>query len=208
MFRTKNLRPLLALVALVALAAPAVADHHEKKAMTVKDEMMFWINDAEDKLTQLAEATPAEKYAWSPGEGVRKTGQVFLHVAAANYGLPSAWGVAAPEGFDFQKYEASMSKKEDIQAALKASFAHMKKSLESADDAALTKQVNLFGMMDTSVRGAYMMLLSHAHEHLGQSIAYARSNGITPPWTAKMNEKIEAASKEAQAKDPHAGHKH
>ena len=25
--------------------------------------------------------------------------------------------------------------------------------------------------------------VAHAHEHLGQLIAYARMNGITPPWS-------------------------
>jgi hypothetical protein len=58
----------------------------------------------------------------------------------------------------------------------------MKKSLEAADEAALAKQIELFGMK-SSVRGAYLLLLSHAHEHLGQAIAYSRSNGIVPPWS-------------------------
>jgi beta-xylosidase len=72
-------------------------------------------------------------------------------------------------------------------------------------------------MMDTSVRGAYMLMLSHAHEHLGQSIAYARSNNITPPWTARQNAQIEKAKAKGkekameastEKKDEHAGHKH
>jgi uncharacterized damage-inducible protein DinB len=29
-----------------------------------------------------------------------------------------------------------------------------------------------------------MALVSHEHEHLGQMIAYARSNGVTPPWSS------------------------
>ena len=28
------------------------------------------------------------------------------------------------------------------------------------------------------------ILVTHAHEHLGQAISYARSNGVVPPWTA------------------------
>jgi hypothetical protein len=28
-----------------------------------------------------------------------------------------------------------------------------------------------------------MTILSHLHEHLGQSIAYARTNGVAPPWS-------------------------
>lgn len=205
------IRPIRWTVALLVLAglwvAPAVRAE-EKAAASVKDEMLFWISDAESKLNELAEATPEDKYGWRPAEGVRSTGEVFLHVAAANFGMPSFWGVTPPEGFKFEGYEASMTKKADIQNALKTSFAHMKKSLESADDATFAKQVKLFGM-ESSVRGVYMLMLSHAHEHLGQSIAYARSNGIAPPWTARQNEQIEAAK--AQAKEAGAKkdeHKH
>jgi uncharacterized damage-inducible protein DinB len=168
-----------ALAVLTMSAAPVLA---QNATTSVKDEMLFWMTDAEEKLGALAEATPADKYGWRPAEGVRSTGEIFMHVAAANYGLPTFWGVAAPEGFNFQTYEKSITAKADIQKALTESFAHMKKSLEAADDAALQKQIELFGMK-SSVRGAYMLLLSHAHEHLGQSIAYARSNGIVPPWS-------------------------
>jgi len=170
-------------VCLLVVLVASVSMAQEVATTSVKDEMLFWITDAENKLGQLAEATPVEKYGWSPAEGVRTTGEIFMHVAAANYGLPTFWGVAAPEGFEFQTYEKSLTAKADIQKALTESFAHMKKSLEVADDAALMKQLELFGGMKTSVRGAYMLLLSHAHEHLGQAIAYARSNGIVPPWS-------------------------
>jgi len=117
-------------------------------------------------------------------KGVRSQGEVFLHVAAANFGIPSYMGVTAPEGFKMDGYEKSMTKKADIQKALKDSFAHMENALASTSDADMDKQVTLFGQTMTE-RGAYMLLLSHVHEHLGQSIAYARSNGIVPPWTAK-----------------------
>lgn len=190
----------LALVAATGMlsAQPAVADHHEAKMAksTVKDEMLAWITDAEDKLIQLAEATPQDKYTWRPMEGVRSTGEVFMHVCAANYGIPSMWGVTPPEGFKFEGYEQSKTKKEDIIADLKASFAHMKKSLKEADDATLTKETKLFGQLTTSVRGGYMMVLSHVHEHLGQSIAYARTNEIVPPWSAKQAAGGEGDSKE------------
>ena len=35
----------------------------------------------------------------------------------------------------------------------------------------------------TTRRGVLVTILSHLHEHLGQSIAYARINGIKPPWS-------------------------
>jgi uncharacterized damage-inducible protein DinB len=36
-------------------------------------------------------------------------------------------------------------------------------------------------------RAVLLAALGHTHEHLGQSIAYARAMGITPPWTARQN---------------------
>jgi uncharacterized damage-inducible protein DinB len=187
----------LTLLLLALAVAPAYA--HEVPASTgatgVKNDMLMWITDAEDKLVELAEATPEAGYAWRPAKDVRTTGEVFLHVVAANYGVPSFWGVKPPAGFDFQTFEKSLTKKADIQKALKDSFTHVKAALAAASDADMEKPIELFNMK-TSVRGGYMLLLSHAHEHLGQSIAYARSNGIAPPWTARQ----QAAMKEMAEK--------
>jgi len=159
----------------------------------VKGEILMWIQDAEGKLIQLAEAMPEGKYDWSPDKGVRTVGEVFLHVSAANYGLPGFIGIAPPAGFDFQTFEKSLTKKTDIVKSLKDSFAHMEGALKTMTDADLDKPAEFFGMK-TTARGAYLLLLSHAHEHLGQAIAYARSNKVTPPWTAKQQaaEKSEA----------------
>jgi uncharacterized damage-inducible protein DinB len=177
-----------------ALTTAAVADDAAMPA-GVKGDMMVWIKDAEDKLTQLADAMPESKYAWRPSKGVRSQGEVFLHVAAANFGIPGFMGVTPPEGFKFDGYEKSMTKKADIQKALKDSFTHMENALANTSDADMEKDVTLFGMTMTE-RRAYMLILSHVHEHLGQSIAYARSNGVVPPWTAKE----QAAMKEEMEK--------
>ena len=197
-FRALCLGAVLALTAVVASAPRAHA--HDAAPMTdgMKADLLFWITDAESKLTQLAEAMPEDKYGWSPDMDVRTAGQVFMHVAAANYGIPSMWGVAPPAGYDFSTYENALTKKADIQNALKQSFAHVKTALSSATDADFEKPVELFGMK-TTVRGCYMLLMAHAHEHLGQSIAYARMNKVTPPWTEKQNAAIEAKKKEAEA---------
>ncbi len=184
---------LLTLLAALPIA-PAVADEAAMPA-GVRGEMLAWIKDAESKLVQLAEATPEAKYTWRPAKDVRTTGEVFMHVATANYGAPNFWGVKPPEGFKFDTYEKSLTKKADIVQALKDSFAHMEQGFMAVPDADLDKPVDLFGNK-TTVRGGYLLLLSQAHEHLGQSIAYARSNGIVPPWTAKQ----QAAMKEMQEK--------
>ena len=183
------------LLAAVVAAAPGRARADEPG---VKGEMLTWIKDAEEKLTDLSGAVPENKYSWRPGKGVRSVGEVYMHVAAANYGIPALLGTAQPPaGFDFEKYEGTLTKKDDIRKALKESFASMESSLQNASDADLDKQVKLFGM-DMTVRGAYMLVLSHVHEHLGQSIAYARSNGVVPPWTAKQQAAVKEMEKKAK----------
>ena len=186
-------RAAVVLAALLMSSLGAFA-HDPKPAAGVKGEILRWIQDAEDKLMQLAEAMPESKYGWSPDKGVRTVGEVFMHVAAANYGIPGFVGVAPPEGFKFDTYEHSLTKKADIVKSLKASFAHVEGALSAASDEDLDKPAEFFGMK-TTVRGAYLLLLSHAHEHLGQSIAYARSNKVTPPWTAKEQEAAAKAKK-------------
>ncbi len=189
-----GLAALLSFVTVRTSAADSQTDPAAKLG-GVKAEMLQWISDAEEKLNDLAEAMPAEKYAWSPGAGVRSVGDVFMHVAAANYGLPTFAGIQAPEGFDFATFEKSKTTKSDISKTLRESFVHMKKGLDGMNDADMEKSATFFGMT-TTARGTYMLVLSHCHEHLGQSIAYARSNGVTPPWTARQ----EAAMKEQAAK--------
>ena len=117
----------------LALAPAAAADE-----AAVKKEVVTWIKDAHDKIVQLAEATPESKYAWRPAKGVRSTGEVFMHVAGANYGLPSFTGVKPPEGYDFATFEKSATKKEDIIKHLKASFDHAEKAIGDASDETLT----------------------------------------------------------------------
>ncbi len=200
MSRWPSLSSLAITLLLLAFAVPAIAHegHATAPASGVKADMMMWIKDAETKLIQLAEVTPEAGYAWRPGLDVRSTGEVFMHVAAANLGAPTFWGVKAPAGFDFMTYEKSLAKKADIVKALKDSFAHMEQGFTATADADMDKPVELFGMK-TTVRGGYMLLLSHAHEHLGQSIAYARSNGIVPPWTAKQQEEMKAMTEKKKA---------
>lgn len=190
----------LALVAL-AVCAGAVprAVHAQAAPAGIKGEVLQWLQDSHSKLVELAEATPEGKYSWRPGKvkEVRSTGEVFMHVAANNYGIPALMGIKPPDGFDMATFEKSKTTKAEIVPALKASFDYMEKAWSELPEADLDKPTQLFGM-NTTVRGGYLLLLSHCHEHLGQSIAYARSNGIVPPWTARQQ--AAAAAKKSGAK--------
>lgn len=151
------------------------------KLSGLRADVLRQIEDAEKKLIQLAEATPADKYTWRPAEGVRSNSEVFMHVAGGNYFIPTFAGVKMPEGVgrDLEK----ITDKAKVVETLKSSFAHARRAVEQVSDAELDKQVKLFGG-DSSVRNVLLLMATHAHEHLGQAIAYARMNGITPPWSA------------------------
>ncbi|HYD53182.1 MAG TPA: DinB family protein [Gemmatimonadaceae bacterium] len=137
--------------------------------------------DLEGKYLKLAEAMKA-KFDYRPAAGVRSAGEVFAHVAAGNHFIPGVWGVKAPAGINPQAL-ATEKDPDKIIANLKASFAHVRASLGAVPDAEMDRGVKLFGQ-DATVRRAQMPIMTHMHEHLGQSIAYARASGVTPPWSA------------------------
>ena len=164
-----------------------------------RSEVLAEVMIQEDKFTRLAEAIPAEKYAWRPSPDVRSFAEVFLHVSAANYNLYKLVGTPPPAGFDVKGFEKSTTDKAKVIATLKDSFAHAKKAITAMPDADLGKSMDWFGGKNTE-RGILLFIVRHAAEHLGQSIAYARFAGITPPWTEDMQKK-QPEKKEAPAKD-------
>ena len=136
----------------------------------------------EQRYTRLAEAMPAEKYSWRPGEGVRSVGEVFTHIVQANYGIARALGTAPPADLDFKAISAFSNDKPRVLQALKDSFAHFRGAILALNDADAGKPQKMFGR-ETTLRGSFIMITGHFGEHLGQSIAYARVNGVVPPWT-------------------------
>ncbi|MGA7992579.1 MAG: DinB family protein [Thermoanaerobaculia bacterium] len=138
----------------------------------------------EKELLGLAEATPADKFSWRPAEGVRSISEVYTHLAGANYMLMSFAGVKAPEGASASEnaMEKTVTEKAAVIAEMKKSFAHLRAAVISIPDSDLGKPVTYFGRKGT-IGGLILLTANHEHEHLGQSIAYARMNGIVPPWS-------------------------
>jgi uncharacterized damage-inducible protein DinB len=136
----------------------------------------------EARFTQLAEAIPAEKFTWRPGAGVRSVSEVLLHVAGANQGLPRMAGIQPPAGFTGQGYEQSTTDKAKVIAEVKKSFEHIRSAASQMKDADADKPMKVFGM-DMTGRSFSFFMARHLGEHLGQLIAYARVNGVVPPWS-------------------------
>jgi uncharacterized damage-inducible protein DinB len=160
--------------------APAVAPAAPTSGFRAEflEEVTFY----EQRYTRLAEAMPAEKYAWRPAEGVRSVGEVFTHITAANYGIARALGTAPPAGFDPKAITALSADKPKVLQALKDSFAHFRSAIVALNEADADKPQKMFNR-STTLRGSFIAITGHFGEHLGQSIAYARMNGIVPPWT-------------------------
>jgi uncharacterized damage-inducible protein DinB len=144
------------------------------------------MEDAETKLTKLAQAIPAEKYNWRPSKDVRSVSEVFLHVAGGNFAIPRRLGTDPPADFNPQGLEKSTTDKTKVVDMLKRSFAHAKQAVTKLTDADTEKTGEWFGGRQATYREMMFFLAAHQHEHLGQAIAYARMIGITPPWTEEQ----------------------
>ncbi len=145
-------------------------------------EFLALLDDAQKKVLTLADAVPADKYSWRPAPGVRSVGEVYMHLASANFFFPTLWGVKPPADVDVAGLEKQGGDKAKVAAALQQSFAYVRQVVDATSDADLDKPISLFGHPGT-IRMAMSVMANHIHEHLGQSIAYARSNGVVPPWS-------------------------
>jgi hypothetical protein len=187
--RTSLRTTLIALTALLTMSAVSSAQAAPARTGTMAD-LIADMHDVHGKLVALAKAIPADKYDWRPDPGVRSIGEVLLHVASDNYLMPSAWGVAPDPSTginptDFKTLTAFEKQKvgtDAMVAALNKSFAHLAKAMGDTPDSKLKDKVKMFGQEFTTEK-LWLGTVTHLHEHLGQSIAYARMNHITPPWS-------------------------
>ena len=147
-----------------------------------RSEVLALVMIQENEFIRLAEAIPAEKYTWRPGPGVKSVAEVFLHVSGANYNMYKFVGAPSPAGLDVGTLEQSTTDKAKVIATLKDSYAHAKKAITDMPDANLDKTLDWSGGTITQ-RGVLLFIVPHIAEHLGQAIAYARINGVVPPWS-------------------------
>lgn len=133
------------------------------------------------QLIALAEATPAEKFAWRPAPGVRSVSEVYMHIAMANFYLLSITGPKMPADMK-EGMEKSVTAKAEVIDWLKRSLEAVKTAHAAAKPKDLERKVKIFGR-DATVDGMYLRIIVHANEHMGQLIAYARMNGVVPPWS-------------------------
>ena len=162
--------PAMALL-LTALAVPLAAQEHdaamhaEAPTEGLRAEWIADVEQLEEKYMGLAEAM-TEHFDWRPAEGVRSAGEVFGHVANANFMIPAMAGAEREMGdTNFEQSEAA-----DVVAGLEHSFMHVRHVIAGVSDDELDDEVTMFGQPATK-RQVLALVVTHMHEHLGQSIA-------------------------------------
>jgi len=176
----------LCLFVLTLVAQPMLA----QEAKGFRSDLLGQIGYVQKQILELEESIPDKKMTWRPNKEVRSISEVYSHIAFTNYMFAKFAGAALPEGIvvnsedDGMKWEKASTDKKIVREQLVKSFDFVKNAIGNMSDASLENMVDFFGQKMT-VRGVLLVLLSHVHEHLGQSIAYARMNGVVPPWTAR-----------------------
>lgn len=167
------------------MAAPA---DHTAPSYDMKGQALLDLEGVQQKFVALANALPADKITWRPSADSRSFAEVFLHVAGERYGILGLGGATPPEGFNGKTFDKSTTDRTQIIAELNKSWEFTQKTINGMTNADFAKLLPKLGPQANAGDVVYI-LVADAHEHLGQAVAYARVNGVVPPWTAEAQKK-------------------
>ena len=110
--------------------------------------------------------------------------RVYMHVARYNYMYPvENLGRHAPvDAAEYERWEDEVTDKDEVVRILEASMEYVRQVAAETSVDALDDEVRLYGR-GVGEWAVLFQLVAHMNEHLGQSIAYARMNGVVPPWS-------------------------
>jgi uncharacterized damage-inducible protein DinB len=92
-----------------------------------------------------------------------------------------------PDGMKMDSdFDKITTDKAEILEFVKKAYTFTREKLMEIKDKDLENQIDFFGTKITT-RHLLIKMAGHSHEHLGQLIAYARINGVIPPWSKKAN---------------------
>jgi hypothetical protein len=179
-----------------ATAAWAQAADHTAPSYDMKAQALLDLGRVQTKMVDLANAIPADKLTWRPTPDSRSFAEVFLHVAGERYQILALGGAVVPTTFDGKTFEKSTTDKAQIVADLNQTWDFAQKTINAMSNADFAKLIPKLGPQANAGDVVYI-LVADAYEHLGQLVAYARENGIVPPWTVEAQK---AAQKRATEK--------
>ncbi len=174
---------LIAFVCLVAVCFSTVPLFAEEAMSGFRADFLNDFDRASEKLMDLAKAMPRDAFSWRLTDEVRSVSEIYMHVASANFHFARDLGVPLPADLP-EEMEEKVTKSAEVRLLFAESLDHVRQAVEKNAD--LEREIELFGKK-RSVRSIFMILAGHAHEHLGQAIAYARAKGVVPPWSQTEN---------------------
>jgi hypothetical protein len=179
------MRPLLGILAAAALALPDGAAAQEP--MGVAAQQVQDLETMKGKFVSLARAFDDGQMDWRPMEGVRSVKDVIDLMVAEVHLFPAMWGFDPPsqtaEGFGAEMARVGAMDADAAIAELEAGFDFMIESVSSLDHERLHEPSDWFGT-SMVLEAAIASAIGDMHEHLGQLIAYARTNRVVPPWSS------------------------
>jgi uncharacterized damage-inducible protein DinB len=107
-----------------------------------------------------------------------------MHIAETNFYLLSRMGHKLPADFESVDVARVAIEKAKVIDWLKRSQDAVRDAHATVTAAELKKTEKFWGHEATD-EGLYLRILVHANEHMGQLVAYARMNGVVPPWSDK-----------------------
>jgi uncharacterized damage-inducible protein DinB len=192
------MKTILSLICLACILNPSAGTMHAQTpdkftdsttpSYDMKAQALLDLQGVNKKCVDLVEALPSAKLTWRPSPDTRSFAEVFLHVAGERYAILSMMGANPPAGFKAREFEKSTTEKDRIVEDLNQSWDFANKTISSMSNADFAKLLPKLGPQANEGDVVYI-LVADAHEHLGQLIAYARQNGIVPPWAAQMQKK-------------------
>ena len=174
-----------ALAALVLAGTPAAhaQDLTPESAAAVKAAYLADMEVMRGKFLGLADAFPQDLYTWRPMDGVRSVSEVLMLIASEGYGFaPRALGADPALSREESQGLAEITDKAAVIDHLTNGFAYAQATIEAIDPATLVGSRSMFGRERSSPE-LMLFVAGDMHEHLGQLIAYARTNRIVPPWS-------------------------
>ncbi len=192
MLKIKSILFSIFAAAILLVLIKPVSAQNPPSDIVIVNEFIGQTDFIQGRLSQLAGAMPESTFEWRPTDGVRSVSEVYLHAAFANYICVTMSGGSVPDevGFvmDFSKandWDTQTTDRAAVIEKMNQSFDILKKRIGELNQEDLDREVEVFGMT-MSVRNFIISMIAHSHEHLGQGIAYARMNDVTPPWSAKQ----------------------
>jgi DinB family protein len=179
-------------IATPSAAAPA---DNTPPSYDMKPQSLLDLEGVQKKFIALAGAIPANTLTWRPAPDARSFAEVFLHVSGERYGFLGLMDTPPPAGFDGKTFEKSTTDRARIVEELNKSWDFTKTAINGMTNADFAKPLPKLGPQANAGDVIYL-LVADAHEHLGQLVAYARANGIVPPWTVEAQKA--AAEKKAK----------